>query len=84
MLNFIYNVYKLIVYWFFCEEYYYEYRCYEFNYIKVFKVIERLGEKYVLIFKDEWFLEIDWIDCEWFEFKMVYIIMEGKVKMKIF
>lgn len=80
-INWLYIVYFV---WFFCEEYYYEYRCYEFNYIKVFKVIERLGEKYVLIFKDEWFLEIDWIDCEWFEFRMVYIIMEGKVKMKIF
>lgn len=39
--------------WLFCEEHYHEHRRYEPNYIKAFKVTERLGEKCVPIFKDE-------------------------------
>lgn len=70
--------------WLFCEEHYHEHRRYEPNYIKAFKVTERLGEKYVPIFKDEWLLEIDRIDRERFEFRMAHTIMEGKVKMKTF
>lgn len=70
--------------WLFCEEHYHEHRRYEPNYIKAFKVTERLGEKYVPIFKDEWLLEIDRIDRERFEFKMAHTIMEGKIKMKTF
>lgn len=39
--------------WRFCEEHYHEHRRYEPNYIQTLKATERLGDKYVLMFKDD-------------------------------